>query len=132
MADCPDTVIPTEANNTTPLPQPWPADTQAYITLDTTHTNAWTVTKQQLSLLQNITLRNLPTKSSPLVINVLDDSGDFNWNVTTLTGFSGDAAPFVLWNFPQTTNLTLSGSASIDGTVYAPRAHLVDQNDGNI
>ena len=46
MADCPDTVIPTEADDTTPLPQPWPAGTQAYLTLDTTHPNVWTVTKE--------------------------------------------------------------------------------------
>jgi choice-of-anchor A domain-containing protein len=132
MANCPDTVIPTEANDVTPLPQPWPEGAQAYLTLDRDRTNVWTVTKQQLAALSNITLRTLPTASGPLVINVLDDTGEFDWDVTTLANFGDAAAPYVLWNFPTTRTLTMRGGQSLDGTVYAPHARLVDVNSGNI
>ena len=130
MAACPDTVVPTDANGTV-LDQPWGEGTQAYLTLDQSKTNVWTVTKQQLDLLSNITLRNHPTEAGPLVINVLDDTGTFDWNVTNLANFGDAAAPYVLWNFPTTTTLTQTGASSLDGTIYAPHAKLIDLNSGN-
>ncbi|MBR7834310.1 choice-of-anchor A family protein, partial [Actinospica durhamensis] len=131
MAACPNNVVPTDANGT-PLTQPWTEGTQAYLTLDTTRTNVWTVTKEQLALLANITLRNLPTEAGSLVINVLDDTGTFDWNVTNLANFGDAAAPYTLWNFPTTTTLTMTGSNSLDGTFYAPHAKLIDEDPGNV
>jgi choice-of-anchor A domain-containing protein len=133
MAACDSNVVPTDANGNQ-LMSPWSVGTQAYLTLSTTQTNVWTVTTSQLAALGNITLRNQPGASAPLVINVIDDSGTgkFTWNAPALANFGGTAAPYVLWNFPKNTNVTLTGGNSIDGTIYAPKADLVDLSSGNI
>jgi len=88
--------------------------------LSTTQTNVWTVTAADLSAINNLTLRTLPSAAAPLVINVVDSGGDFVWNPPSLGGFSAAAAPFVLWNFPDTTTLTMAGANSVDGTIFAP------------
>ena len=129
MAACPDTIALTDANGN-PLTAPYPP--QVYLTLSTTHTNVWTINAADFSGIQNITLRNLPTASSPLVVNVVNTGGAYAWNPATLAGFSGAAAPFVLWNFPDATTVTMTGANSIDGTVYTPSANDVNLDSGNI
>jgi choice-of-anchor A domain-containing protein len=131
MAACPDTVTPTDAQGTA-LTEPYASGTQAYLTLSTTQTNVWTVSASDMDALANITLRDLPTASSPLVVNVVGTGSDYTWNPPSLAGFGATAAPYVLWNFPEATTLTMTGANSVDGTVFAPRAKLVDLNPGNI
>ena len=45
-------------------------------------------------------------------------------------------APFMLWNFPTATTVTVTGGDSIEGTIYAPNAYVnwqVTQNiEGNV
>lgn len=131
MARCPDTVIMTDANNN-PLSSPLPPNSQVYLNLSTTGTNVWTVSAADLAHISNLTLRGMPSASAPLVINVVGANGAFTWNPPSVGGFGSAAAPFALWNFPDTTALTLSGDATIEGTIYAPRASLIDLNTGNV
>ena len=60
----------------------------------------------------------------------------FNGTTPNLAGISSGAAPFILWNFPDATSITVTGGDSIEGTLYAPNAALtwaVTQNiEGNV
>ena len=48
-------------------------------------------------------------------------------------GIGGASAPFLLWNFPTATAITLTtNSASLEGTLYAPNAALTDLSPANI
>lgn len=131
MARCPDTVIMTDANNN-PLSSPLPPNSQVYLNVSTTETNVWTVSAADLAHISNLTLRGTPRASAPLVVNVVGVNGAFMWSPPSLGGFSSAVAPFVLWNFPDTTALTLNGSNTIEGTIYAPQASLTDLNPGNV
>ncbi|PQJ77889.1 collagen-binding domain-containing protein [Polaribacter porphyrae] len=58
-----------------------------------------------------------------LIINV-DAPGTFNWNVWEQIGFAPADSPYVLYNFPNTTELNIVGSEEIYGTVFAPFADV--------
>lgn len=131
MANCPDTVVMTNANGN-PLTSPLPPGSQVYLNVSSTETNVWTVNASDLNNIANLTLRGTLSASAPLVINVVGVHGAFTWNPPSLGGFSSTNAPYVLWNFPDTTTLNLTGSNTIEGTVFAPRASLIDLNPGNV
>jgi choice-of-anchor A domain-containing protein len=131
MARCPDTVIMTDANGAT-LSTPLPPNSQVYLNATTTGTNVWTVGAADLAYISNLTLRGTLSASVSLVINVVGANGAFTWNPPSLGGFSSTVAPYVLWNFPGTTTLTLNGANTVEGTIYAPRASLIDLNTGNV
>jgi hypothetical protein len=80
----------------------------------------------------NMTFRNvLPSATAPLVINVTTGAS-YNWTPPSFGGIGDGEAPYVLWNFPDATSLQMSGSGTIWGALYAPRAAFVDVNSGNI
>ncbi|MET0829113.1 MAG: collagen-binding domain-containing protein, partial [Microbacterium sp.] len=87
-----------------------------------------------LDALAEITFLNVPNAATPLVVNVTGTS--FNGTTPNLAGISSGAAPFILWNFPDATSITVTGGDSIEGTLYAPNAALtwaVTQNiEGNV
>ena len=58
-----------------------------------------------------------------LIINV-DAPGTFTWNVWEQRGFAAIDSPYILYNFPNTTELNIVGSEEIYGTVFAPFADL--------
>ena len=58
-----------------------------------------------------------------LIINV-DAPGTFNWDVWEQRGFAPGDSPYVLYNFPNTTELNIVGSEEIYGTVFAPFADI--------
>ncbi|WP_255435958.1 collagen-binding domain-containing protein, partial [Salinispora sp. H7-4] len=44
----------------------------------------------------------------------------------------GPEARFILFNFPTATTLTLAtGGATVEGTIYAPRADFTDLDQSN-
>ncbi|MFB6835223.1 collagen-binding domain-containing protein [Streptomyces hydrogenans] len=104
------------------------------ITLDGTRTNVLRLTGRQLDDLSELTFLDAPTKSGPLVIDVdtTATGGVFTWNVPNLAGVSGEDAPYILWNFADATAITLATGDSVEGTIYAPRAHLTDLDPSNI
>ena len=58
-----------------------------------------------------------------LIVNV-DAPGTFNWNVWEQRGFAAIDSPYILYNFPNTTELNIIGSQEIYGTVFAPFAAI--------
>ncbi|MFE5829267.1 collagen-binding domain-containing protein [Streptomyces sp. NPDC056488] len=134
MATCAQNVVLTDANGT-PLAQPGIAPgTQAYVTLAPGTTNVLHVTGADLSNLASITFRNQPTATTPLVVDVdtTATGGTFDWHTPNTPGISGNQAPYVLWNFADATSITMTGGDSLEGTIYAPRARLEDDNPTNI
>ncbi|MBA2947202.1 choice-of-anchor A family protein [Streptomyces sp. PSKA28] len=92
------------------------------------------LTGAMLNNISTLTFLNRPTTSGPLVI-VVDTTaggGSFAWDTPTMAGVTGSDAPYILWNYPDATAVTLTTGDSIEGTIYAPRAHLSDLIPSNI
>jgi choice-of-anchor A domain-containing protein len=80
----------------------------------------------------NITFNTQPDASHILVINV-NAAGSFTWNVWNQAGIGGTNAPYILYNFYNTTSLSIAGNSTIEGTVFAPYADITKTiNQSNI
>jgi len=117
-----------------PIAQPFPANTRGRLTLTPGETNVLSLSAGDLRDLSEITFTNRPTASTPLIVNVSGTA--YVGNTPNLAGISGSQAPYILWNFPDATNVRVTGGDSIEGTLYAPRATLTwvpTQNiEGNV
>lgn len=120
----------------TPLPDQtgFPAGTSAHVTLTEGETNVLRLTGEQLNNLSEITFDTPPTATTPFVVDVDTTGTDstYVWHLPNLAGVSGDQAPYMLWNFPDATDITMADGDSLEGTVFAPRAHLTDLAASNI
>ncbi|MFC8723478.1 collagen-binding domain-containing protein, partial [Kitasatospora sp. NPDC057198] len=134
MAACPQNVtLVDDAGN--PLPDgPYPPGVNGHLTLTPGRTNVLHLTGQQMNALGEISFRNQPTEDTPLVIvtDTTAEGGVFVWDNPNTPGISGPQAPYVLWDFPDATDLTMATGDSLEGTIYAPSAHLKDINGSNI
>ena len=132
LAACTSTIA-LDAANGSPLTLPLSSGTNAYLTLTAGTQNVLNVSAADLANIGLLTFRNSPSATMPLVINV-DTSGvgnTFTWTLPNINGLSASsAAPYILWNFSNATQLTISGSQTVPGTVYAPGT-AVNDYDGN-
>ncbi|WP_445750116.1 collagen-binding domain-containing protein [Polaribacter sp.] len=85
--------------------------------------NYLNVTGADLNNVSVFTYNNQPSATKILVINV-DASGTFNWNVWNQAGVGIQNAPYILYNFYNTTQLNINGNSTIEGTVFAPFADI--------
>ena len=85
--------------------------------------NVLNVTGSDLSAVTDFTYNNQPDASHVLVINV-DASGTYAWRVYNSAGIGRSQCPYILYNFYNTTSLSIVGSGAIEGTVYAPFADI--------
>ncbi|MEU8003823.1 choice-of-anchor A family protein [Catellatospora sp. NPDC049111] len=133
LAGCTNNIILRNANNEA-LPDPLPPNTNAFITLAPNVTNVLNITAANLANVSAFTFVNQPSATQPLLVNVNTGPGDtFNWTVPNQAGIGGANAPFLLWNFPTATALTLAtNGATLEGTLYAPRAALTDLSSSNV
>ncbi|MEW2180523.1 choice-of-anchor A family protein [Streptomyces sp. NPDC005406] len=119
-----------------PLPDQtgFPAGTSAHVTLTEGETNVLRLTGEQLNNLSEITFDTPPTARTPFVVDVdtTGTNGTYVWHMPNLAGASGEQAPYMLWNFPDATDITMADGDSLEGTVFAPRAHLTDIAPSNI
>ena len=116
----------------TPLPATLPSNTSAYVTLTSGVQNVLNITAANLANISTLQFHNSPGASTPLIINV-DTTGvghSFTWSAPNFNGLQSANAAYILWNFPTATALTLSGSSTIPGTIYAPASTVVE-TDGN-
>nr|WP_295923535.1 choice-of-anchor A family protein [uncultured Dyadobacter sp.] len=75
-----------------------------------------------------------------LVINIVDfptfcaaNGGNPRINFPGFGGLSDPQGAYVIYNFPDATkSITLGGNAQISGTIFAPQADVVKDNNGNI
>ncbi|HEU5127760.1 MAG TPA: collagen-binding domain-containing protein [Glycomyces sp.] len=108
---------------------------QVFITLTEGRTNVLNVTGEDLNNMADLTFVNKPTADTPLLINVdtSDTGGVFDWTVPNQAGVGGVDAPYILWNFNDTTELTLlPGGATVEGSIYAPDADFTDLSISNV
>ena len=131
LASCTSSLVLTSANGT-PLTLPLPPGTNAYITLIPGTQNILNVSAANLANISILTFRNTPTATMPLIINVNTSGmgGSFSWTPPNINGFGGSGANNLMWNFSGATQLTVGGSQTIPGTIYAPGAAVTD-NDSN-
>ncbi|BCJ74751.1 hypothetical protein CS0771_42950 [Catellatospora sp. IY07-71] len=134
LGRCTENVTLTDAANV-PLPDTFPAGTQAYITLTDGVTNVLNISAELLNNLAGLTFRNQPNEDRPLLVNVGTTAvmNNFAWTVANQAGLSSAAYPYMLWNFPTALNILMQpNSATLEGTLYAPNATLTDRSPNNI
>ncbi|MEU6246732.1 choice-of-anchor A family protein [Glycomyces sp. NPDC047010] len=108
---------------------------QIRITLEPGVTNILNVTGDDLNNMSELSFQNQPTATMPLLINV-DTSGtggEMDWDVPNQAGAGGgNGAPYILWNFKDTTRLTLTGGDTVEGSILAPDADYTDLSASNV
>lgn len=112
------------------LPDPVPDGARGRLSLVPGQTNVLELSAADLDHLAEITFLDPPTASTPLLVNVTGTS--FSGRVPNLAGISGSQAPYVLWNMPEATSVTVTSGDSLQGTIYAPRATLTWAAASNI
>lgn len=107
---------------------------QVRITLAKDVTNILSVTGGDLNAMADIVFENMPTEDMPLLINV-DTSGtggELDWRVASQAGITGQQAPYVLWNFNETTRLRIIAGDTVEGSILAPNADYSDISPANV
>lgn len=106
---------------------------QIRIELKADETNVLNVTGEDLDNMADLVFINKPTAKTPLLINV-DTSGtggEMDWDVKNQAGIGGTEAPYLLWNFRDTSRLRLTG-ATVEGSILAPDADYSDISSSNV
>ncbi|WP_027659926.1 choice-of-anchor A family protein [Salinispora fenicalii] len=133
LATCQNTVVLQDPNGN-PISSPIPPGTNAVINLSSNTTNVLNINSTDLDNISVLTFADQPTANGPLLVNVnTTDVGDtFAWTAPNFAGIGGPEARFILFNFPTATALTLApGGATVEGTIYAPRADFTDLDQSN-
>ncbi|MEE4492202.1 choice-of-anchor A family protein [Streptomyces sp. BE230] len=127
-------ILRDDAGNPLPDQTGFPAGTSAHVTLTDGETNVLRLTGVQLNNLSEIVFDTPPTATAPFVVDIdtTGTNGTYVWHMPNLAGASGEQAPYMLWNFSDATDITMADGDSLEGTVFAPRAHLTDVNPANI
>lgn len=131
IAACPENVVLDDAQGR-PLPQQsgFAPGTSGYITLTPGRTNVLKLSASDLNNLSELSFRTQPDASTPFVVVVSGQVGD--WHTPNTPGVSGPQAPYMLWDFPDATTITITGGDTVEGTIYAPSATLTDLDPSNI
>ena len=131
MASCANSLVLTNSNRTA-LSFPLSANTNAYVTLTPGTQNVLNISAANLANINTLTFNNSPTSTMPLIINVNTSgvSNNFSWTPGNFNGVQNSGVPYMLWNFSTATQVTIGGSSTVPGTIYAPGA-TVNDNDQN-
>jgi choice-of-anchor A domain-containing protein/uncharacterized repeat protein (TIGR01451 family) len=133
LATCSDNLVLTDSVGS-PLPEPIPPGTVAFVRLTPGVTNVLNISAADLNNIATLNFPAAPSASTPLLVNVNTTGvgGVFTWTVPNFANVSGSQAEFILMNFPDATQITQTvPSATMEGTIFAPRAQLTDQSAGN-
>ncbi len=131
MASCANSLTLTNSNGTA-LSLPLSANTNAYVTLTPGTQNVLNISAANLANISTLNFNNSPTSTMPLIINVNTSgvSNNFSWTPGNFNGVQSSGVPYMLWNFSTATQVTIGGSSTVPGTIYAPGA-TVNDNDQN-
>ena len=77
------------------------------MTLTPGRANVLRLTAAGLNSLSELSFRNQPGASTPFVVVVTGAVGD--WHTPNTPGVSGPQAPYMLWDFPDATGITITG-----------------------
>jgi choice-of-anchor A domain-containing protein len=114
-----------------PITPPYPAGGSGALRLVPGQTNVFEIAAEDLARLGEISFPDGgPSPDTPLLVNVTGET--YAGTTPNLAGISSGNAPFILWNFPQATSVTVTGGDTIEGTLYAPNALLTWQVTQNI
>ncbi len=131
MATCANSLALTNANRKA-LTFPLSPGTNAYVTLTPGTQNVLDISAANLANISTLTFNNSPTSTMPLIINVNTSgvSNNFSWTPGNFNGVQSSGVRYMLWNFSTATQVTIGGSSTVPGTIYAPGA-TVNDNDQN-
>ena len=131
MASCANSLVLTNSNGQA-LSLPLSSGTNAYVTLTPGTQNVLNISTANLNNINTLTFNNSPTSTMPLIINVNTSgvSNNFSWTPGNFNGVQSSGVPYLLWNFSTATQVTIGGSSTVPGTIYAPGA-TVNDNDQN-
>ncbi|MHA7100324.1 collagen-binding domain-containing protein [Roseivirga pacifica] len=93
--------------------------------------NVLNVTGSDLNNVSVFTFNNQPSANRILLINV-DQPGSFYWNAYNTGGIGEHVAPYIIYNFHNTTYLQVQGNGSLIGSLFAPFAHINKTSHNNI
>ncbi len=96
--------------------------------------NILNISGAEMNNMQELSFNNTPSPDRVLIINV-NAPGNFNWNVYNTAGSFGGlvGCQYILYNFYNTTSLTIQGNGAVEGTVFAPFAVVTKSgNNANI
>ncbi|SEE58729.1 collagen-binding domain-containing protein, partial [Polaribacter dokdonensis] len=85
--------------------------------------NYLNVTGSDLNNVSVFTYNNKPSATNILVINV-DAAGSFDWSVWNQAGVGQQDAPYIIYNFYNTTTLNVVGNSTVVGSLFAPFADI--------
>jgi len=105
--------------------------TRAKINLTANQVNVINLTGSELTALNEFIFENQPSSTQPLVINI-DASGTLNWQPPNFSAIGDAHGKYILLNFYNSTDLTIIGGTTINGTVLIPNGHCYKNNSGNI
>lgn len=86
--------------------------------------NVLNISGADLNAMSELTFNNSPNSSRYLIVNV-NAPGSFIWNVHNSAGIGPSVCKYILYNFYNTTSLTVAGSGAVAGTLFAPSADIV-------
>ncbi len=101
------------------------------ITLAEDTINVLNLTGEELNNLVNFTFNNQPTVDSPLLINV-DAAGEFVWTVQNQAGIGDEHGNFIVYNFFNSTQITIESGTTIIGSLFAPSSDVIKVSSDNI
>ncbi|HSA52222.1 MAG TPA: collagen-binding domain-containing protein, partial [Yinghuangia sp.] len=134
MAECANTVILLDPNGV-PYPDQddIPAGGIVQIALSTTETNVLHLVGEQLGNIAELRFLNQPTSDGPLliVVDTTATGGVFNWTTPNMSALEKTSIGSILWDFPDATDITIASGDTLEGTIFAPRAHLLDVDPSN-
>ncbi|RYZ23440.1 MAG: HYR domain-containing protein [Chitinophagaceae bacterium] len=111
-----------------------PVGSNPHITLADNKINYISLTAAQLNALTSqgsIIFDNAPAANRTLVINVTLN-GNFSWTPANIGGITEANGAHIIWNFSGTGALSIDGSNSVYGTVFAPASAIVKNNPANL
>ncbi|MFZ3561455.1 collagen-binding domain-containing protein [Streptomyces sp. BH055] len=135
MAQCATNVTLLDGNGTAlPDQENVAPGSRVKVELTPGKTNVLHVTGETLNNLNEIDFLNQPSADTPflVVVDTTDTDGTLTWHTPTLAGVSGTDAPYMMWDFPDATDITIADGDTVEGTIYAPRANLTDLDPSNI
>ena len=118
-------------DSSTGLPTPViPPGGRVSISLTPGVQNVLNLTAAEFASITELTFKNSPSATTPLVVNV--SGGSVTWPNMNTPPLGLAEAPYVLWNFPDASLLTRTQGDSAQGTIYAPRADFINTDPLNV
>jgi choice-of-anchor A domain-containing protein len=86
--------------------------------------NVLNISGTDLNAMNELTFVNSPNSSRYLIVNV-NAPGAFTWNVHNSAGIGPSVCKYILYNFYNTTALSVAGYGAVAGTLFAPNADIL-------